>query len=296
MADMDQGIKRLLQTHPADVLTLAVPGVEYLGPIATDVATEPQLVLDTLFRVRYHGEECAINVEAQAYPDASMPRRCFEYGSRASIVHGLPVLSLVLWLQRRGAVPTSPYEMRVGSWVQSTWHFFGVEVYMLRAADIVATASLGLLPLVPFMQGADTAVIERAARVVKERDSQRPEDAEDLVSLLAVFMAHFHGEDAARAMVRRVFMSTEILDQSPLFRSMIREATEKGLAEGEAKGEAKGLREAARAVLEGRFGTLDADTLAALSAADDATLKALLPHLGTDTLAQVRERLGLPEA
>lgn len=53
------------------------------------------------------------------------------------------VLSLVLWLQGRGTVPTSPYEMRVGNRVQSTWHFFGVEVYNLRAEEIVATASLG---------------------------------------------------------------------------------------------------------------------------------------------------------
>jgi hypothetical protein len=68
---MDQGIKRLLQARPQDVLTLALPGVEYLAPMPTDVATEPQLVLDTLYQVRYQGEECAVNIEAQAYPDAA---------------------------------------------------------------------------------------------------------------------------------------------------------------------------------------------------------------------------------
>lgn len=96
MAELDQAIKRLLQAYPGDVLELAFPGVRYLGPLQTDVATEPQLVLDTLFRVRYQGEECAINVEAQASHDPKMPRRCFEYGARASIVHNLPVLSVVV--------------------------------------------------------------------------------------------------------------------------------------------------------------------------------------------------------
>ncbi len=54
MAEMDQGIKRLIQTRPVDVLALALPDVEYLGTQPIDVATEPQLVLDTLLRVRYH--------------------------------------------------------------------------------------------------------------------------------------------------------------------------------------------------------------------------------------------------
>ncbi|HKV85359.1 MAG TPA: hypothetical protein VJN88_12445, partial [Ktedonobacterales bacterium] len=162
MAEMDQGIKRLLQSHPADVLELALPGVEYIEPMPVEVATEPQLLMDTLFRVRYRGVECAVNVEAQAYPDPAMPRRCFEYGSRASVVFGVPVLSVVLWLERGGPVPTSPYQMVVGDWVQATWQFTNIEVYTLSAADTVASEHLGLLPLVPFMRESGLTVIEAA--------------------------------------------------------------------------------------------------------------------------------------
>lgn len=285
---MDQGVKRLLQARPGDVLALALPGAEYLGPIPTDVATEPQLVLDTLFRVRYQGVECAVDVEAQAAPDPEMPRRCFAYGSRASVVHGLPVLSVVLWLQRRGAVPRPPYEMRVGSWVQATWQFINVEVYRLAARDIVASATLGLLPLVPFMRGAQIPVIERAAAQIKEQASAA--GANDLVSLLAVFMARFHGEAAARALVRRVFMSTEILDQSPLYRTWVTQAKNEGLHEGLREG----LREGARAALEVRFGPLDDALVALLDAADEAALRAVLSHVGTDSVEQARARLEAP--
>lgn len=105
MAEMDQGIKRLLQTHPADVLAFAVPGAEYLGTMPIDVATEPQLVLDTLLRVRYQGVECAVDLEAEAHPQRDIGRRCFEYGSRASIVTGLPIISVVLWLEANGTPP-----------------------------------------------------------------------------------------------------------------------------------------------------------------------------------------------
>jgi hypothetical protein len=48
MPEMDQGIKRLLQVHPDDMIEMALPGAEYIAPLTTDVATEPQLVLDTL--------------------------------------------------------------------------------------------------------------------------------------------------------------------------------------------------------------------------------------------------------
>lgn len=85
MPDMDQGIKRLVQKHAADFLALVLPGAEYLGTIPTDVATEPQLTLDALLHVRYHGVECAVDLEAEARPKPDIGRRLFEYGARASI-------------------------------------------------------------------------------------------------------------------------------------------------------------------------------------------------------------------
>ncbi|MBF6589930.1 MAG: hypothetical protein IVW57_05285 [Ktedonobacterales bacterium] len=293
MGEMDQGLKRLLQARPADALALALPGVEYLEPLPTQVATEPQLELDTLFRARYQGEECAINLEAQAYLDAAMPRRCFQYGSRASIIHDLPVLSVVFWLQRRGAaVPASSYTMRVGAWEQATWKIINVEIYQLAARDHLNSA-VGLLPLVPFMRGADLPTIGQAATAIQER---APADlVGDLVSLLAVFTARFHGEAAARALVRRIFMSTELLDESPLYRAWVAEGRAGGRAEGKAEGKVEGLREGTRAALEGRFGALDDALAALLAAADEATLKAVLAHIATETMEQVRERLAPPK-
>lgn len=54
-AEMDHGIMRLIQTHPQDILDLALPGATYMGTLPTDVATEAQLMLDTLLRVSYLG-------------------------------------------------------------------------------------------------------------------------------------------------------------------------------------------------------------------------------------------------
>src|SRR5579859_1943317 len=102
MPEMDQGIKRLIQTHPQDILELALPGATYMGTLPTDVATEAQLMLDTLLRVSYLSEDCAVDIEAEARPTRDIGRRLYEYGARANIATGLPVISVVLWLEPNG--------------------------------------------------------------------------------------------------------------------------------------------------------------------------------------------------
>ena len=46
--------------------------------------------------------------------------------------------------------------------------------------------------------------------------------------------------------------------------------------------------------LEGRFGALDADALAAIEAAQEDPLMAVVAHVSVDSLEQARARLGLP--
>ena len=292
MADMDQGIKRLIQTHPADVLALALPDAEHLGVLTTDFAAEPQLMLDTLQRIRYQGVECAANIEAEARPRPDMPRRCFEYGARASIIHGLPVISIVLWLEPGGAIPASPYELRAGDRLIATWHFIGIEVYRLRAADLLARGQVGLLPLVAFTDdGKSLATVEAVAQAVQQRASSQ--DVAELELLLALFSARALGTETVLEMIRRLFVNTEILEESPLYHYLVKRATEQGMAQGMAQGEERGLREGALTVLRGRFGDPAADIAQAISVASREILTAILLNAATDTLAQVRERLGL---
>jgi predicted transposase YdaD len=165
------------------------------------------------------------------------------------------------------------------------------------------------------MQGADEARIEQAMRRVK---SQAPaEQIEPLAFIMAVFTAQVnHDADLARAIIRRVFMSFDIFKDSPLYQEIIQEAAQEA-AEKAAKEAAEKAREAAQEAaekaaheaaekaaqetrsqsthiaLEGRFGALSEDMTQALNAAGEPTLTAILAHISSDTLAQVRERLGL---
>jgi hypothetical protein len=291
---MDQGVKRAVLEFPEHVVRLALPGAEYLGTVPTDVAAEPQLVLDTLLRVRYHGVECLVDLEAEATPRPDIGRRCFEYGARASILHQRPVVSVVLWLERGARPPASPYVMQVGDLPPATWPFHGIELYALPAERVLAgdlAELVGLLPLVPFMQGGETlATIEQAARLIQERVGD-PEQQMVSEALLAVFAARHLGAEGVLALLRRLFMSTEILDQSPLYRRWIAEGEAEGEAKGRAEGEAKGLREATLAVLRSRWGEVSADLQALVEAASADTLRDMLAHMVTDTEQQLRARL-----
>lgn len=80
-----------------------------------------------------------------------------------------------------------------------------------------------------------------------------------------------------------------------MLRELLRESSvaEIWREEGEAKGLAEGQRTLVQAMLESRFGPLDAAEVAALQRAEEPLLRALATHLITDSREQVRTQLGL---
>jgi hypothetical protein len=147
------------------------------------------------------GGEGDIDFEVQATYDKDMPQRMFEYGSSGMRVHKLPVISVVLWLQSGGAVPASPYEIRVDDIPIGTWHFYNTRMQDFAASDMITAGPLGLLPFVPFMGGANEQLAEQAMQRVKEQAPE--EETETLAFILAVFIAQVYKSDAlARAIVR----------------------------------------------------------------------------------------------
>ncbi|MGH2516936.1 MAG: hypothetical protein ACRDHP_14890 [Ktedonobacterales bacterium] len=290
MAEMDQGIKRLIQTHPRDILSFAVPEAEYLGTLPIDPAAERQIVLDTLLRVRIDGKECAVDIEAEAQPHKEAAQRLYEYGSRVHTTTGLPVISVVLWLNRGGKRPTSPYRVTVGKRRIVDWYFDGIALFDIPAQTLLNGGFIGLLPLVPFCRdGGTLEAIEQAAELVKTQTA----DAEqrELESLLAVFGARFVGNGPMLTLIRRLFMSTEILETSPLYQMWVSEATDKGMAQGMAQGMAEGLREAVVTVYRNRFGEPAPELVAAFNRATVDQLRELLVPVGTETSEQITRRL-----
>jgi len=293
--DMDQGIKRLIQTHPADVLALTLPGADYLGTLPVDVAAEPQLALDTLLRVRYKGVECAVDLEAEARARPDMGRRLFEYGARATIVTGLPVISVVLWLEPGGAPPPAPFELRAADRLIAHWHFSGIEVYKLPAEQLIGPGLPGLLPLVPFTaDGGDLDTVERAAELVQERAPVG--EVGELANLLILFAGRRLDAAVLRVLAGRLHVSYELIRESSVYRDLsaadIARGKAEGIEQGKAEGQSETAREAALLALRGRFGTLPEEIERAVASAPVEALFEVLAHVATDSLEQVRARLG----
>lgn len=78
-----------------------------------------------------------------------------------------------------------------------------------------------------------------------------------------------------------------------LYGLIVEEGYAKCRGDGRAEGRVAGMRQAARVALEGRFGALDADILAALNAANEQVLLEIIAGLTSETLQRVRQRLGL---
>ncbi len=280
MPEMDQSLKWLIEKRRDDLIALALPGAVVLGPLPTDVASGPQLLPDTLYKIQYYDLECAANIEIQAYPDETMPRRMYEYGTRIDVLYNLPVFSIVLWVHKTGRIPPSPYERRVGQHVLATWNFINIDVRKLSASAMMESGGLGVLPLMPFMQGANKEILTEAMRRLKEKEAE--EDTRSLTLLLVDFISRRHSPGLATSIYERFFMGNiDFMKESPLYPILTKEAR------------VEGKREAILAVLEGRLGKLSDDVVEALKVADEATLTTIAVHAGTDTLEQIRSRLGL---
>jgi len=228
-----------------------------------------------------------VDIEAEAQPRPDIGERLADYAARAKVVTGLKVISVVLWLNAGGAPPPSPYEDRLADPLLGTRHFFGVAVYQLPAEMLLARGHAGLIPLVPFTpEGGDPAMIERAARAIKERVSAATE-VQELESLLTVFASRTIGEAQATDIIRRLFMSTEILETSPIYQRLV----EQGREEGREQGREEGVRAAVLLVLRGRFDPLPFEVERAVGAASRAALEDTLRHAASEDLERIQARL-----
>lgn len=166
----------------------------------------------------------------------------------------------------------------------ANWHYIGIKLYELQAQRLLEQGLPGLLPLIPFTRGGvDLGMIERTAELVQQQ--VLADEAEVLESLLFVFAARSFEVSVLLEMMRRLHMSTEIIEKSAFY--------QEALTKGKAEGKAEGIHDAALVTLRGRFGELAPDLLAALSQASGDTLLGVLAHASTETLDQVRARLGL---
>lgn len=280
----DQSLKRLLSRAHDDFLRLIAPGFTWQAehsPELPAAARQADLVWEV---TNAAGERGLLHIELQTKPDKQMGERVAEYGIRLWLREHLPVRTLVVFLQPARSLPTSPFVITWGGWEALRYAYDVVHLWEIPAERVLASATYDLWPLAALMGDVTLdgtmAVAERiAAAALPEHERG------ELVALLVALADLRLERGALREALRRIPVIDDILRQSSL--------AEEFLTQGIAQGIAQGERRMAQAALEGRFGALDAEMLAALGAADEATLRALMAHIATDTLERARSRLGL---
>jgi hypothetical protein len=95
----------------------------------------------------------------------------------------------------------------VGDFLVGPWNFITVEIYALPAHDMITLDAPALPPLVPLRRGAD---------------------------------AELDGKAVAEHIAQGVFMSTEPLAETPLYRAWIERATREEMQKGRSRGESWG--------------------------------------------------------
>lgn len=178
--------------------------------------------------------------------------------------------------------------MRWGGEDRITVVYDVIRLWEIPQEQILSTSSYELWPLAALMAGTTVESTQSIAERIAAAPLERAERSE-LIGLLAVLAGIRLPRDAILAVLRRNHMLDDLLKESSVASAWFEEGIEQGLQQGLQQG----MRNTIRLVLEGRFGTLDEAVRAALDQADETLLADLSRHAGTDSLEQIRARLGM---
>lgn len=265
-------------------LALIAPSLKWHGersPEIPAVASQADLVWEV---EQHNGKRGLLHIELQLQVEDDIGERLAEYAIRLWRRDHLPVRSVVVFLRKARATPTSPF---VIAWEQQEslrYTFDVLRLWEIPQERVLATSEYTLWPLTSLMAGVTAATTVRVAERIATSPAPRQERS-DLIGLLVGLAPPLSSRRTLLDQLRRNPMIDELLRES----GIIQEFIEQGRTEGE--------REMALVALEGRFGPLSEDVRAAVAtaneAANEAALRELMAHLTTASLEQVRARLNL---
>ena len=240
--------------HPGHLL-LGLGGLTGVAEWRTKApeVVQPRKVPDGLLDVRWEGDTdfSPVILEIETYPKNETPEGLLRdvllvYADRKVVPD-----VVVLVLHPKGDVSLRDrYEVasrRGTSRLGGTWRV--VEMWALRAADLLATGEPGLMPWVSLttIEGPVEPVLREARRVIDAR--ARPEEHGNLLAVTQVLLGLNYTDPGLFA----IFGGDKAMIESPVLDRLAKES------------EAKGQRKSIEAFLEARFGTLPEDIRVAMA-------------------------------
>src|SRR5579859_6539165 len=275
----DQALKELLLASHDAFLALIAPGVTWVGKLSEELPAGARRA-DLVWLVEDEaGHRAILHIELQVKrekgKDKDIRERMAEYALRLYRRDHLPVYSILIFLKP----VTTPEPFLAWEWKGKglRFDFQIIRLWEQQPEVVLQTAEYHLWPLAGLMGRSVTA---DSTFVVAEKIAQAPlprQEKSRLMGALGLLAGMRLPKVDLIAALERDHMIEEIWKESS-FAEAVTEIT---------------ARRMARLALEGRFGSLSDDVLAALKTADESTLEAIVSHSSTDTLEQVRARLGL---
>jgi predicted transposase/invertase (TIGR01784 family) len=299
----DEAMKKVVAASPQAFVDWLFPGGRFIELVTTELPkkTEEPLRSDNCLAMELDGQPCVAHLEFQSTQDPEMPERLLEYALRITR-HDLqrrPVYSCVIYVRPVGEVQQPPlvWEYPNGRDILR-YHYGSIELAELEPALFLETNQAGLLPLLPLTKGG-------ASRKMAETMFSKIQAAErtELIPIGTLLASLAFGlENSAEQgwLTRKVSEMYDILQETPVYQFMTKEAREEGLQEGLEKGrqeglekEREGLRQVVVDIVRKRFPKIVRLTKKQVAVVDDP---AQLRHLAVDisvaqTAAEVTQYL-----
>jgi len=287
----DRALKIIARHYADTLLDLAFPDlpVRLVGTVENVELALPARRVDFAHRVEHEGEEYLLHIEFQLKHEAELPRRMHLYHALLGEQFGLPVLSLVLYLQpRQGPLPEA-YEVWLGGQVVNRFRY-----PVLRLWDHVEEIRRGryreLAPLLTMLVGEpDEGVLEAERALILEEPDPRKRG--DLLALAVAIAARYFDKGFLWQFFRE---EVAMMREASFIEDWIEEGIQKGLQQGLQQGLREGLLAGIELGLELKFGAEGLKLLPEIARIEDPAILRTV-HEGLKVVTSPEELRGLYE-
>ncbi len=255
--------KILLKECPQDFVTFFAPGARFIRMRETQFQTRGdspynprEMRGDTVIEADYESQGFLIDVEWQTEKDEKMDERLLGYNYEATRLHGLNVLSAVIYLQNVNDVPAAPLDRALPSGRRMLWFDFDClklcdeKVATFRQLDLDGFAPLMLL----CKDGATEEILEEVLARLEKREGK------ELLFVTLFFASKVLKSPRNRERLeRKLTVLRDFIKDSWIFQQILEEGRVEGIEEGRVEGIEKGRVEG-RA--EGQIRSIEAVMLA----------------------------------
>ena len=236
----DTSLKSFLEGLATQVIPELLSGAEVEEELNGEIL-KPPLRADRIYRIRYKGEECILQVELETQANSKMAHRLLEYYGILFRKYNKPIISVVIY-PFETAIPESPLRIVVGSENVLTFHFHVIALWTLDARSYLQRRVVSMYALLPTMNGATYEVLKQALDEMKAEHSESRRLAEQIL-LFDTFL-----QRSGTVLPEHKHKIEEYMD---MFDSLLEESrfVRKKRAEGKIEGKIEGTIETLRQVV-----------------------------------------------